>query len=147
MGSNKIDKKVNTTCLQVFCDKTVSALKTHPHLTGRNVNDTALFLELLMAFWKVVNVHGPYEDICLNDDRRSVIRLPSDTNLHQLLTLGDLAKSMAPVATPRIKSLSRDTSLNLAHTCYGLVDLAKYLLNHEFDYVPFGHFTTDQRCP
>ena len=88
-------------------------------------------------------MHGPYEDSCLNDDRRSVIRLPSDTNLHQLLTLGDLAESMAPVTTQRIKSLSRDTSLNLAHTCYGLVDLAKYLLNHEFDYVPFGHFTTN----
>ena len=139
----ELERQKVATCLQVFCDKTVSVVKTHSYLIGRNVNDTALFLELFVAFWKVVNVHGPYEDICLNDDRRSVIRLPSNANLHQLLTLGDLAKSMAPVTTPRIKSLSRDTSRNLAHTCYGLVDVAKNLLNHEFDYVPFGHFTTD----
>ena len=43
----------------------------------------------------------------------------------------------------RVKLLTRDTAYCLAQTCYGLVQLSKYLLDTTHQYVLLGNFTTD----
>ena len=44
----------------------------------------------------------------------------------------------------RNKQLSKDTAVSMHHTCYGLVDLAKHLLQEEnYEYVCLGMFSTD----
>ena len=43
----------------------------------------------------------------------------------------------------RIKSLTRDTSLALEHTCNGLIELSEILLLSGQQYVLLGEFTTD----
>ena len=140
-----IERQKVSTCLQVFCDRTVSALRTHPLLNNLDVSDTADFINIFVQFWKIVNVHGSFEDVRLNDERRSVITSPLDSHLQFLHDLGDLAKSMSPaLISIRVKSLTRDTSSNLSHTCYGLIDLATFLLHTaQHDYVILGNFTTD----
>ena len=131
--------------MQVFCDRTVSALRTHPLLNNLDVSDTADFINIFVEFWKIGNVHGSFEDVRLNDERLSVITSPLDSHLQFLHDLGDLAKSMSPaLISIRVKSLTRDTSSNLSHTFYGLIDLATFLLNTaQHDYVILGNFTTD----
>ena len=39
--------------------------------------------------------------------------------------------------------LARDTGTALAHMCRGLVAIIKFLLQHSFNYVILGKFTTD----
>ena len=139
-----IERQKVSTCLQVFCDRTISALRTHPHLVDLEVNDTANFLNIFVDFWKIVNVHGPLEDVRLNDERRLVITSSFDQHLQFLRDLGNLAKSMSPaLISVLVKSLTRDTSRNLSHTCYGIVDLAIFRLNSSHDYVNLGNITTD----
>ena len=44
----------------------------------------------------------------------------------------------------RQKVLAKDTANSFAHTCRGLIDLSKYLLNEKgFEYVLLGKFTSD----
>ena len=46
------------TCLQVFCDETISALKSHPEFG--NARGTINFLAKVLEFWKIVNVHSHF---------------------------------------------------------------------------------------
>ena len=49
--------------LKVFCDETVSALKTHPDIVNNvnvNVDGTVCFLEKFINFWKILNVVGSH---------------------------------------------------------------------------------------
>ena len=43
----------------------------------------------------------------------------------------------------RIKQLSKDTAINIHHTCHGMVDLCRYLLATTHEYVCLGQFTID----
>ena len=134
-----------STCLQAFCDRTVLALRTHLLLNNLDVSDTANFINIFIEFWKIVNGHVSFEDVRLNDERHSVITSPFDPHLQFLHDLSDLAKSMSPALIPiRVKSVMQDTSSNLSHTCYGLINLATFLLNTaQHNYVILSNFTTD----
>ena len=69
---------------------------------------------------------------------------PNDERLEFLLKFGKMAKDMAGKQGQRCKQFTRDTGNALYHTCFGIVDLARYLLNEKkFKYVPLGKFTTD----
>ena len=140
-----IERQKVSTCLEVFCDETISALKTHPDLLSRDVAGTTKFIQTFVNFWKVVNVHSPLESVKLHDSRRSVITSLSDEKLDFLESVGELAKGVTPptAAGPRVKSLTKDTSANLAHLCFGLVDLTRFLLKFNHDFVALGNFTTD----
>ena len=50
---------------------------------------------------------------------------------------------MAGPKVKRIKQLSKDTATCMHQTCYGLVDLYRYLLNTTQNYVLLGQFTSD----
>ena len=55
-------------CLQVFCDETAAALRTHSATKDEEgIEETATFIELVVKFWKIVNVKKMYEDVIRND--------------------------------------------------------------------------------
>ena len=85
------------------------------------------------------------ESVKLHDSRSSVITSLSDEKLDFLASVGELAKGMTTpnTAGPRVKSLTMNTSANLAYTCFGLVDLTRFLLKFNHDFVALGNFTTD----
>ena len=139
--SKPIERQKVSICLEVFCDRTISALKLHPLLTHQDVNDTAKFIVTFAQFWKTLNVDGSLENIRLNDKRRSVILSAFDQNLQFLRNLCDLAISMSPaIISVRVKSLSPDASSNLFRACYELIDLATFLLENNHDYIVLGNF-------
>ena len=94
--SKPIERQKVSTCLQVFCDRTILAFRTHPRRIDLDVNDTANFRSIFVDFWKIVNVHGSFEDVRLNDEKRSVITTPFVQHLQFLRDLGNLAKTMSP---------------------------------------------------
>ena len=66
-----IERQKVSTCLKVFCEETVCALKCHPDL--KNVDDTISFLSIINEFLRSVNVHSPYADIHMCDPNRAAI--------------------------------------------------------------------------
>ena len=72
-----------------------------------------------------------------------MITSEADNNLSILNDIANLATKMCGKQGKRNKTLTRDTSEALSHTCHGLVSLAKYLLISSHDYFQLGDFTTD----
>ena len=68
-----------STCLQVFCDETLSALKVHPD--SENNDGTVKFIAKFIEFGKIMNAADPCADICLRNLNRAVIHTSNDENL------------------------------------------------------------------
>ena len=67
-----------------------------------------------------------------------------DERLKYLQEFGDMCFKMSGKQGKRNKQLSKDTAVSMHLTCYGLVDLAKHLLQEEnYEYVCLGMFSTD----
>lgn len=141
-----IERQKVSTCLQVFCEETCSALKSHPDLGESQAQGTIILIERLVQFWNIVNVHTPFLHIRTRNPDRSVIRSPDDVNLKKLIDMSTMIESMFPkigTSHKRFKSLTLDTASNFYHTCRGLVDLAVFLLESNHEFVMLGNFTTD----
>ena len=134
LNPKPIERQSVDTCLHVFCEETIVALKTHPGIYKDAVNGTISFLGKIVNFWKVVNVKGPGADLRFKDQLRGVIKSPDDPQLNVLLEMAKMADSMKPRGK-RIKQLTRDTSDIIAHTCRGLVDFANHLLLEGTDFL------------
>ena len=78
-----------------------------------------------------------------NDPLQAVIHNLDDNRLNLILQFGDKALKMAGPKGKRIKQFSKDTATCIHQTCYGLVDLCRYLLNTTQNYVLLGQFTSD----
>ena len=63
-----------STCLKVFCDEMLSALKTHPAIDHTSVTGTANVIRIFIKFWKIINVRGIGADVRYKDPDRAVIR-------------------------------------------------------------------------
>ena len=125
--SKPIERQKVSICLKVFSENTIAALKTSSF--KEQSAGTVSFLELIVKFWKIVNVKGVYAGSRFNDTDRAPIRYIDDPRLTFLLNLADVADSMKGTAKSRVKQLTRDTSLALAHTCRAFVDLTIHLLS------------------
>ena len=77
------EKQKVETCLQVFCDETISALKLHPEFKG--AKSTIYFLNAVLQFWKMVNVHSNFTAIQTRDNLRTVITSSYDIIIIQTL--------------------------------------------------------------
>ena len=99
-----------STCLQVFCDETLSALKVHPDLENNDgtVKLTAKFIE----FWKIVDVHIPFAGMF----ERFELRCHS---YYKLIHMSNFAKEIANKSSKRVESLRKDTGNCLSKTCNG----------------------------
>ena len=128
--------------MDVFHEKTIAALEEHSNV-DEDVQGTVEFLQLILDFWKIVNVKGPYDDIKLRDPLREGIRSPHDENLELLEKIAVVVENMEKKSKgKRQKELTKDTAS--AFACRGLIELSKYLLeNKGFEYVLLGKFTSD----
>ena len=129
--------------LRVFSEKTYAALLQHPDMIHSDVNDTAIFTNKVIIWWKILNVKAIGADTRHNDPLQPVINNPDDNCLNLILQFGDMALKMAGPKAKHIKQLSKDTATCIHQTCYGLVDLCRYLLNTTQNYVLLGQFTSD----
>ena len=141
-----VERQRVSTCLRVFREETIAAFESHEGINKDEVEGTVLFLKLFNEFWRIVNVHQSGVDTRLLDDLRAVIRSPNDYRLDYLLKLGTMVEQMRkPSNGKRVQCLTPDTSQAFAHTCRGLVDLSKTLLQREEqEYVMLGDYTTDE---
>ena len=87
-----IERQKVSFVLQVFNEKTISALKNHSGIKG--AEGTITFLEIILQFWKIVNVKGPYADIVLRDPLRQRVNTYDDENLHTLQNIADMVEQM-----------------------------------------------------
>ena len=131
-----IERQRVSTCLNVFCDETVVALKTHPELLDKNNSGNINFIKMFGNFWKIVIVRGINADRRFKDERRAVISNEDDPRLTTLTSLADTVLKMKGVHGKRKQQLTADTCMYFIHTCHGIVALTKYLLNttHTFCY-------------
>ena len=47
-----VERQNVTTCLRIFCDKTLHALKMHPELNQQEVEGTITFVQKVNTMWK-----------------------------------------------------------------------------------------------
>ena len=71
------------------------------------------------------------------------IETGNDSNILFLEDMANMATQMRGQQGKRIKSLTRGTSIAVYHTCKGLIELSKKLLEMDHEYVLLGDFTTD----
>ncbi|GFS08425.1 hypothetical protein ElyMa_004756000 [Elysia marginata] len=91
---------------------------------------SALSIDEVSRLWKVFTTKTPFQQCRLKDTNRVVVDL-TDAGTNQLLTLqawADRAKEMEPNSTPRVKTLTKDTSKALHWSCKCLIDICKHLL-------------------
>ena len=131
--------------LDIFCERTRRGLLSHPGMEEvEGKEDTAFFLQLVIKFWTIMNVKSEGADIKHMNPLEEVFRNPDDERLDFLQKFGTMAKDMAGPQGKRVKQLTNDTGKAIHHTCFGIVDLVRYLLTVKlFNYVPLGKFTTD----
>ena len=72
-------------------------MKAHSGL-DEETQGTIEFLEMILEFWKIVNVRSPYEDVNLRDPLRAPIRSTSDKNLDILEEIAVVIENMAKSA-------------------------------------------------
>lgn len=94
--------------LKMFCEETVTAMKTHPLNETR---ETVTFIKGL-KFWKIVSIKDIYGSVKTRNDR----------NLTFLVNFGSVAKHMKQ--RKRIKSFTRDTSMAIEQ-CNSLIDVCR----------------------
>ena len=138
-----IERQNVDTCLRVFCDRTIAALESHPHVDQQSVAGTILFIKIIVKMWNIFNVRSPHEDTCNNNADRAVFKSPHDPRLQFLLDVAGMADEMKPLSTPRCQTFTKDTSSFVAHICKGAVDLTRYMLANGCNYVMLGWFSSD----
>ena len=137
-----IERQRVETCMKVFCDRTKEALINHPHMKSENVDGTVIFLQKVITFFKIMNVKSLGEDMRLRDPLRAAIKSPDDEQLRFLTEFASFAASLKGTQGKRQKQLTVDTASAIEHTCLGVVELTKYLLETN-NYILLGKFTTD----
>ena len=139
-----IERQKVSTVLKVFSEKTIAALRLHSKVGGLDgAEDTAIFMEKVLKWWKILNVKSPFMDERSLDSNVAPICDPNDSRLQYILDFGKMALDMAGKQGSRVKQLSRDTSNAIYNTCQGIVELCKYLLGSTHEYVLLGTFSTD----
>ncbi|GFO33315.1 transposable element p transposase [Plakobranchus ocellatus] len=108
-----------------------------------DVEDTAIFINKVLTWWKILNVKSQYMDVRKNDHLQAAIGDPNDERLETILNFGNMALQMARKQGKRQKQLTRDTAQAIFHTCNGLISLCRHLLSTSHQYVLLGQFSTD----
>ena len=119
---------------ECFLKKTYHALLI---LSGISVdkNETSLFINKVLTWWKILNVKSLQIDKLFNDPLQAEIRSPNDTRLDFIIEFGKMALNMAGSQGNRNKQLSQNTASATRHTCNGTVSLCWHLLATSYKYV------------
>ena len=109
------------------------------------VDHAVTFLEPIVRFWTILNINGLYNNVLFRHPLRCPIRAAASTSLRDVTNFAIVFKKMSPFSYHRVKSLTKDTSTSLVHTCHALVDLAKYIISiKNFSFVKLEKFKSDQ---
>ena len=127
--------------LQIFCEKTVAALKVHEGQL--NCEGTIIFISKIIKIWKIMNVKSMYEEIRFNDPTRVVIRSVEDSSMRDLTIAAEFISAITSESGKRQKQLTKDTGYCFTHTCKAMIELARYHLDQDHEYVPLGKASTD----
>ena len=73
-----IERQQVSICLRVFSVKTYNALLTQSGISI-DKNDTALFINKILTWWKILNIKSLQIDKLCNDPLQAEIRSPNDT--------------------------------------------------------------------
>ena len=113
MFPKPIEREKVSTCLKVFNEKTVAALKCHSGIDQIAVRGTTIFIDKMLSFWKNVS----NKEIKGKERHRDPLKKPisnaKDKNLDILRDMSQMAEKMQGKQGCRIKSLTRDTSLGI----------------------------------
>ena len=105
---------------------------------------TALFIEKVVAMWKILNVRSRNKDIRRNDPLVAAIESPDDPRLAYLLDMSKMFLDMKKSATgKRSRTLTHDTARSLHHTLNGIVELCKHQLSTTHKFVLLGEYSND----
>ena len=94
ISPSPIERQKVETCLRIFCDQTVAALKSHPLIDAESCKGMIDFIMTITKFWKVCNVKAAGADVRFKDDDRGVVRSVDDPKLKFLLEVTDMAEKM-----------------------------------------------------
>ena len=146
---SKIERQKVRLVLDVFCDHTVSALKTST-CSDSEAKDTADFISQVISLWKLMNCKSQFEANRRNDSDRSVLDF-SEQGQRAFTILDNWAEHRIipkySKGTSRVKTLTRDTGDAISWTCKSLIALSRHLLSTDsvfkHDYVKLGFFQQD----
>ena len=139
-----VERQKVSTCLRVFSDETLTALRVHPKIDQGDVKGTTLFIKKVTDLWKIINVRSKDKDERKLDPLQKEIDSADDPRLAYLLEFAEMAHKMKKTGKgKRKKPLTIDTSKALVHTLKGLVELCKHQLATSHQFVLLGQYSTD----
>ena len=137
-----IERQWASTCLRVFSEKSYHALLTQSGISV-DKNYTALFINKVLTWWKILNVKSLQIDKLRNDSLQDEIRSPNDTRLDFIIEFGKMALNMAGSQGNCNNQLSQNTVTAIYPTCNGIVSLCRHLLATSHKCVLLGQFSAD----
>lgn len=140
-------------CVRLFDEKNVAALKQLGEINETSIYDgTICFLQIILQWWKIVNVKHRFKDERFNDPHYKPIFDLNDENyvflkkfLNWLNKWNDITVQGEENNRPkRNGKLTKYTQAALAHTIKSLIELIEVLKSSmNFHYILLGKFQTD----
>lgn len=143
---SSIQKQNVNLALRIFNDNNTVALK---HVTKdlpdvtQQINQTTIFLSIIVRWWKTVNVKSVFEGKRFNDPYREAIKSTSDSQVQFLSEMCQWLK-MWRVSVSSCDALSSQTFQSLITTLEAFLQLIPYLFEkYKIDYILLGKFQSD----
>ena len=137
----KVNNK-NTRIKREVCSKLTikTSERRHWRRSGVFIVNFEHISHLVLVF---LFVHFEHVIVGWDDPLCDTISSSTDLHLDDLMEIAELEVSMAASHRKRVRSLTKDTSTVLEHTCKRLVELVQYLLAKPHSYFLLGKVTTD----
>ncbi|XP_047121284.1 uncharacterized protein LOC124804943 [Schistocerca piceifrons] len=118
------------------------ATKDMPNVT-EHINQTVTFLQVIVNWWKIVNVRSVFEGQRSNDPYREAIRKTTDNQVTFLNNLCHWLKVWR-VSVPMSGALTSQTFQSLILTTESFLQIIPYLFEkYDIDYILLGKFQSD----
>ena len=138
-----IERQRVASCLRSFSAKTYKALLSQS-VISIDKNNTALFINRVLTWWKILNVKSLQIDKLRYDPLQAEIRSLNDTRLDFIIEFIKMALYKTGSQGNRKKQLFQNTTTAKHLTRYWIVSLSRHLFATSRKYVLLGQFSTDQ---
>lgn len=147
-----IEKQNVSLCYKLFDEKNIAALKDPSSGIHSDTSGTTNFLNIILNWWKVVNVKQQYKWVRFKDDKMKPIYTTEDSNFVYLTQFLNWLESWdnlsvqgeEPYKYKRRGKLTVETQTALKHTVSTLLELVIFLKESlQMGYVLLGKFQTD----
>lgn len=140
-------------CCRLFDEKNIAALNENSSLTKTETkSSTAHFIQVILKWWKIVNVKHMYKGVKFNDENFKPIQSVTDTNFVFLKSFSKwlvkwdelVVQGEELTKAKRRGKLTNETHVALLHTVNTLMEIISFLLGDmKLSYVLLGKFQTD----